>query len=91
MFHLAARTYVPDSWKRPVEFYQTNVLGTANVLEYCRASGASFTLVSSYMYGRPERFPIPEDHPLHAFNPYGHSKLLAEDLARFYRDSLASA
>jgi nucleoside-diphosphate-sugar epimerase len=87
VFHLAARTYVPDSWKRPVEFYQTNVLGTANVLEYCRASGASFTLVSSYMYGRPEHLPISEDHPLRAFNPYGHSKLLAEELARFYRDS----
>lgn len=87
VYHLAAKTYVPDSWKHPVEFYRTNVLGTANVLEYCRAVGASLTLVSSYMYGRPEQLPISEDHPLSAFNPYGHSKLLAEELARFYRDS----
>jgi nucleoside-diphosphate-sugar epimerase len=87
VYHLAARTYVPDSWIRPFEFYQTNVLGTVNVLEYCRACGASFTLVSSYMYGRPECLPIPEDHPLRAFNPYGHSKLLAEQVARFYQES----
>lgn len=87
VFHLAAKTYVPDSWKRPVEFYRTNVLGTANVLEYCRACGATFTLASSYMYGRPESLPISEDHPLRAFNPYGHSKLLAEEIALFYRDT----
>ena len=87
VYHLAAKTYVPDSWKQPVEFYRTNVLGTVNMLEYCRACGALFTLVSSYMYGRPERLPIPEDHPLRAFNPYGHSKLMAEEIARFYRDS----
>ena len=89
VFHLAAKTYVPDSWKDPVAFYRANVLGTANVVDYCRACGASFTLVSSYMYGRPERLPISEDHPLNAFNPYGHSKLLAEEIAGFYGSSFS--
>jgi nucleoside-diphosphate-sugar epimerase len=87
VYHLAAKTYVPDSWIRPQEFYEVNVLGTVNVLEYCRENGASLTLVSSYVYGRPERLPIPEDHPLRAFNPYGHSKLLAEQTAQFYREN----
>src|SRR6202011_2766469 len=45
------------------------------------------TLVSSYMYGHPERLPIPEDHPLRASNPYSHSKLLAEQITRFYQES----
>src|SRR5713226_2256572 len=36
VFHLAGRTYVPDSWNDPLGFQRVNVLGTANVLEYCR-------------------------------------------------------
>jgi nucleoside-diphosphate-sugar epimerase len=88
VYHLAARTYVPDSWKEPSLFYQTNVLGTVNVLELCRANGASVTLVSSYIYGRPQVLPISEDHPVAAFNPYSHSKILAEEVARFYNSGL---
>lgn len=84
VYHLAARTFVPDSWEDPRSFYQVNVLGTINVLEFCRKHGSSLTLLSSYVYGRPERLPIPEDHPRNAFNPYGHSKILAEQAAEFY-------
>lgn len=87
VFHLAARTYVPDSWKAPREFYETNVLGAVGVLEFCRARAASLTLMSSYLYGRPERLPIDEEHPVQAFNPYGHSKILAEQAADFYRSA----
>src|ERR1700722_19664085 len=50
VFHLAARTFVPDSWSAPLRFYEVNLLGTVNVLEFCRACGASLTLVSSYVY-----------------------------------------
>lgn len=87
VYHLAAKTYVPDSWRDPQSFYAVNVMGTVNVLEYCRNTGASLTLVSSYVYGRPECLPISEDHPLRPFNPYGHSKQLAEEAARFYSES----
>lgn len=84
VFHLAARMFVPDSWKNPLAFYNTNVMGTANVLDFCRRQQASLTLISSYVYGKPQRLPIAEDHPIAAFNPYAHSKVLGEDLARFY-------
>jgi nucleoside-diphosphate-sugar epimerase len=84
VYHLAGRTYVPDSWEQPRDFYQVNVLGTVNVLEFCRKSGSSMTLLSSYGYGHPTRLPTPEDHPLAASNPYGHSKILAEQTAQFY-------
>src|ERR1700740_3632377 len=53
VFHLAARTFVPDSWSAPLSFYEVNLLGTVNVLEFCRAHGASLTLISSYVYGPP--------------------------------------
>jgi nucleoside-diphosphate-sugar epimerase len=84
VFHLAARMFVPDSWKEPQAFYDVNVLGTVNVLEYCRKHKASLTLISSYVYGRPDSLPISEDHPLRAQNPYGQTKVLAEELCRFY-------
>jgi len=85
VFHLAARTFVPESWADPRPFYETNVLGTVNTLEFCRQRGASLTLVSSYVYGIPKELPIPETHPLEAFNPYAHSKILAEEAAEYYR------
>jgi nucleoside-diphosphate-sugar epimerase len=85
VFHLAARTFVPDSWSAPLDFYEVNLLGTVNVLEFCRTCGASLTLMSSYVYGRPARLPISEDAPLQAFNPYSHTKILAEETSRYYQ------
>ena len=61
-----------------------NVLGTVNVLEYCRRTGASATLISSYVYGIPSSDPSPESHPLSAFNPYGHTKSLAEQVGSYF-------
>src|SRR5580658_1472533 len=84
VFHLAARTFVPDAWSAPMRFYATNVLGTVNVAEFCRRNAASLTMLSSYVYGKPEFLPISEDHPVAAFNPYGHTKLLAEEVCRYY-------
>jgi UDP-glucose 4-epimerase len=84
VYHLAARTFVPDSWSDPLPFYATNVLGTVNVAELCRRHGASLTILSSYVYGRPRFLPISEEHPVAAFNPYGHTKLLVEEVCRFY-------
>jgi nucleoside-diphosphate-sugar epimerase len=86
VFHLAARTFVPESWTNPSAFYETNVLGTVNVLEFCRRQQASLTLVSSYVYGMPKKLPVPEQHPSRAFNPYAHSKILAEEVARYYAE-----
>lgn len=87
VYHLAARMFVPDSWREPRPFFSTNVNGTLNVLEFCRARQASLVLMSSYVYGKPQTLPISEDHPLKAFNPYALSKLMAEELAAFYRDT----
>jgi nucleoside-diphosphate-sugar epimerase len=85
VFHLAARSFVPDAWKDPLSFYRTNVIGMVNVLEFCRQAGASVTLLSSYVYGQPKWLPIGEDHPVQAFNPYSHTKILAEEVGQYYR------
>ena len=84
VFHLAAKTSVPDSWENPREFYRVNVLGTTNILEYCRRIGASMTYVNSYPYGIPLYNPIDEAHPCIPHSVYNHSKHLAEDICRFY-------
>jgi nucleoside-diphosphate-sugar epimerase len=84
VIHLAGKTFVPDSWKDPAAFYRINLMGTVNVLEFCRRTGAGLTYISSYLYGSPDYLPIDENHPVKSYNPYSHSKLLADNTCQFY-------
>jgi nucleoside-diphosphate-sugar epimerase len=84
VFHLASKTFVPESWENPRAYYQTNLMGTENVLEFCRHEKAKMFYFSSYVYGTPKYLPIDENHPIDSVNPYGHSKWMAEELCRFY-------
>jgi UDP-glucose 4-epimerase len=84
MIHLAGRSYVPDSYEEPGEFYHTNIVGTLNALELCRKTGARMIFISSYVYGVPEYLPIDEKHPTVAFNPYAQTKLIGEELCQAY-------
>lgn len=86
--HLAGKTYVPASWDDPAEFYRVNVLGTVNVLEYCRRTQAKLIYVSGYCYGLPETLPIAETAPLKPNNPYALSKSAAEEVCRFFFEHL---
>ena len=80
VYHLAGRTFVPDSWADPTAFYRTNVLGTANVAAFCSKAGAALTYVSACVYGQPDVLPIGEDSPVRPNNPYIHSKYLGEQV-----------
>jgi len=84
VFHLAGKTFVPDSWKVPVDFIETNVVGTTNVTDYCRRHGARLTLVSAYLYGQPDYLPIPEQAVARPNNPYALSKYLSERICEFH-------
>ncbi len=84
LIHLAAKSYVPDSFSNPVEFYKTNVIGTLHALELCRKHNARIIYTSSYVYGNPQYLPINEEHPVNAFNPYAQSKLMGENLCKAY-------
>lgn len=84
--HLAARSFVPESWEVPGSFLETNLLGAANALQYCRRHGARLVFPSSYLYGNSGGRPIPETAPLVASNPYGLSKKLAEEACAFFAD-----
>lgn len=84
IFHLAGKTFVPDSWDNPQAFYQTNVLGTINVLEFCKKKHIPVTYVSAYVYGHPDRLPIGEESAIRPSNPYALTKRLAEEICEFY-------
>lgn len=84
VYHLAAATFVPKSWETPADFIKVNVLGTTHVLEFCRMYHIQLVFASSYAYGIPEYLPIDESHPVSAANPYGLSKIMAEELCEFY-------
>lgn len=84
IFHLASKTFIPDSWNNPLEFYKTTVIGTGNILELCRNKNISLTYLSAYVYGLTENIPISEKNFVKPNNPYSHSKYLAEELCKFY-------
>jgi UDP-glucose 4-epimerase len=84
LYHLAGMLYVPDSRKFPRDFYEANVLGTLNLLEYCRLHNSRMIFTSSYLYGNPQYLPIDEKHPLNPTNPYARTKAMAEALCLAY-------
>lgn len=84
LIHLAAKIFVPESYKDPYSYYKINLQGKLNVCELCRIHGAKLIFASSYFYDIPEYLTIDENHPVYPHNPYAHSKLLAEDLCRAY-------
>ena len=85
IFHLGALISIPYSYVHPVETVQTNVIGTMNILEACRKTGAKLVHTStSEVYGTALRVPIDEDHPLQGQSPYSASKIGADKLVESY-------
>lgn len=80
VFHLAALIAIPFSYVAPAAYFQTNVLGTLNILEACRQEGVSRLLCTSTSecYGTARTVPISEEHPLQAQSPYSASKIGAD-------------
>ncbi|WP_175773771.1 UDP-glucose 4-epimerase GalE [Burkholderia multivorans] len=82
--HFAALKAVGESVAKPLEYYQNNLGGLLTVLKVMRARNVKQFVFSSSatVYGVPERSPIDESFPLSATNPYGQSKLIAEQILR---------
>ena len=83
VIHLAGCSFVPDSWNKPADFVNTNILGTQNALDYCKRNKSRLIFISAYIYGIPEALPIKESHSINPSNPYALSKHLAEQLCEF--------
>lgn len=92
VFHLAAQSYPRTSFDAPLETLQTNVLGTAGLLEAVRRSAPRAIVhvcASSEVFGRVPRgrLPIAEDAPFHPASPYAISKVGTDLLGRFYAEA----
>ena len=81
IFHLAAQPDVKLSVENPRYDFESNTLGTFNVLEYMRQRDiADLVFASSVgtVYGEPEMHPTPEHYPLKPISNYGAAKAAAE-------------
>ncbi len=79
--HLAAKTSVRDSVANPTAVWRTNVTGTLNLLDALTRNGTRLVFASTgSVYGTPDEQPIAETAPTAPLNPYGASKLAAEQL-----------
>jgi GDP-4-dehydro-6-deoxy-D-mannose reductase len=84
IFHLAAQSFVPASWKAPEETISTNILCQLNIFEAVRRLKLEARVqiaCSSEQYGMvyPDELPINENNPFRPLSPYGVSKV-AQDL-----------
>lgn len=82
IMHFAALTLVPESVREPGQYFATNTCGGLNLLNAAAATGVTRFVFSSTaaVYGVPDNLPITEDSPLRPINPYGHSKLMTEQM-----------
>lgn len=92
VIHMAAQPFVRRSYREPRETYETNVMGTVNVLEAIRLAGGvrvAVVVTSDKCYdNREQGRPFTEDDPMGGRDPYSNSKGCAELVTGAYRDSL---
>ncbi|WP_163339384.1 CDP-glucose 4,6-dehydratase [Desulfopila sp. IMCC35008] len=91
IFHLAAQSLVRKSYQNPYETFQTNIMGTASLLEAVRECDSVKTIIvatSDKCYHNTETGePFKEDDPLGGHDPYSASKGAVEIVAQSYRSS----
>ncbi|MFH0787927.1 MAG: UDP-glucose 4-epimerase GalE [Pseudomonadota bacterium] len=82
VLHLAAYCLVGESVQDPEKYYRNNVSKGLVLLKTMRAAGVTKIVFSSTaaVYGEPLSTPIEETHPTLPVNPYGHSKLIFEQI-----------
>jgi len=95
IYHLAAQSYPKTSFNMPIETLQTNIIGTANLLENIRLLKESdgydpvvHICSSSEVYGRAKPGEaLTEDTKFHGSSPYSISKIGSDYLGQFYGEA----
>lgn len=84
VIHFAGLKAVGESVDKPLDYYDNNVIGTHRLLLAMQKAKVNTLVFSSSatVYGIPQRLPLIENHPLSATNPYGRTKLIAEEMLR---------
>ena len=92
VFHMAAQPLVRASYADPIGTYETNVIGTARVLDAvrrCPSVRAVVSVTTDKCYENHETLrPYVETDPLGGYDPYSSSKACAEIVSAAYRQSL---
>ena len=86
VIHFAAKSLVGESIINPSQYYINNVGGTLNLVNEMLKNDICNLVFSSTaaIFGNPETDRIDESHPKKPINPYGHSKLIIEDILKNY-------
>lgn len=86
VIHFAAHKAAGESMVAPAKYFDNNVSGTLALLEAARLSGVRRFVFSSTaaVYGTPTTLPIRETERLCPDNPYGESKLLVEQMLKWF-------
>jgi len=92
VFHLAAQSFPQTSFTSPLDTYETNIQGTARVLEALRhhkPDAIIHVCASSEVFGRvpKEKLPINEHCTFHPASPYAISKVGTDLIGRFYAEA----
>ena len=91
VLHLAAQPIVRDSYRDPAYTYETNVMGTVNVLECVRQSSTAksfLNITTDKVYHNNEWiWGYRENEPLDGFDPYSNSKSCSELVTHSYKNS----
>jgi GDPmannose 4,6-dehydratase len=92
IFHLAAQSYPKTSFDAPIDTLNTNILGTARLLEAVKYVGIDpiiHVCASSEVFGRvpKEKLPINEECTFHPASPYAISKVGTDLIGRYYAEA----
>ncbi len=91
VLHLAAQPIVRDSYKNPVYTYETNVMGTVNIMECVRLNScvkSMLNVTTDKVYHNNEWcWGYRESEPLDGFDPYSNSKSCSELVTHSYKNS----
>jgi GDPmannose 4,6-dehydratase len=89
-YHLAAQSFVHESFDDSFSTFMTNVEGTLNILNALRAKSPQckfYFAGSSEMFGKVEETPQTEKTAFHPRSPYGITKVVGFDLTRNFREA----
>ena len=84
VIHFAGLKAVGESVKKPIEYYDNNLISTITLLEVMREFDCKRLVFSSSatVYGTAKEMPLTEGMPLGAINPYGRTKYFIEEILR---------
>ena len=86
VIHMASFIQMGESFRNPNKYFRNNLIGAMNLLDVMLENNVNKFVFSSSagVYGSPKKLPIKEDDPKNPENPYGETKLMIEDILRWF-------